>query len=135
MTVSLSSILAAACEFSGILIGSSIQPGQEPGRLGGQNAFGGPGAPDVQSRARYEGNPWAAADDRDGVDTSMIDLFYSSFNPCYDERESAADGLSLPHGVELAEDGLAPARGILLAITLCAPVWVIMTLGVYLLLH
>jgi hypothetical protein len=130
--VSRSSILAAARQFSGIIIGSSIQPGQEPGRFGGQNGAG----RDVWSRNHYEGNRWTAADGRAGVDTCTTELFYSSFNPFYDDLEGAVtDGSSLQYGEELADDSLAPARGILFAIGLCAPVWAIVTLGVYFLLH
>lgn len=82
-----------------------------------------PGGTDVEPCRRRPGR-------LDDVHLSLIPLLRGSVT-----LDAGELGPVVPEDLELMEDNLAPARGIMLAILLSIPVWALMIRGAYLLLH
>jgi hypothetical protein len=78
----------------------------------------------------------SGADHIDGTHTSIMSLLCGSFDPDADRRDiGMSEGLTNSGHLEMHEDNLAPARGVILGTALSTPFWAIVSICVYALLH
>jgi hypothetical protein len=73
---------------------------------------------------------------RDDMSPTLIPLMRGSFNQdSSDWNPTVREAPTMAEEPEMMEDNLAAARGIIAGLVLCTPIWVLLSSGIYLLLH